>query len=98
MQVIDHEPQTWFLLQDADGYLLDVDCSRSTTGFSVLLRLNAEETAAIDADRRAASSAMAERVRDRPNDYFPRAADQALEAAALAAVLAWRQGGSDTTS
>lgn len=94
MQVIDHEPHTWFLLQDADGYLLDVNCSRSTTGFSVLLRLNGEEASAVDSDRHAASTAMAERVRNRPNDYFPRAADQSLEASALAAVLTWRQEGS----
>ncbi|HGM5489669.1 TPA: hypothetical protein ACKP1B_001267 [Serratia fonticola] len=44
MKVIDHEPQMWFLLQDDDGLLLDVNCSHSAFGYSVLIELEEDET------------------------------------------------------
>ena len=45
MNVIDHEPASWYLVQHADMLLLDVNCSHSFVSYSVLIALNAEETA-----------------------------------------------------
>lgn len=45
MQVIDHEPASWFLVQHGDALLLDVNCSHSFVSYSVLIALNGEEMA-----------------------------------------------------
>lgn len=44
MNVIDHEPASWFLVQHRDLLLLDVHCSHSFVSYSVLIELDAEET------------------------------------------------------
>lgn len=43
MEVIDHEPQFWFLLQDSTDLLLGVSCEHSFVGYSFLMKLNQEE-------------------------------------------------------
>lgn len=45
MQVIDHQPHAWFLLEDDNGLLLDVECHHGAVSCSVLIRLNEEELA-----------------------------------------------------
>lgn len=45
MNVIDHEPASWFLVQHSDQLLLDVHCSHSFVSYTVLIALNAQETA-----------------------------------------------------
>lgn len=45
MNVIDHEPASWFLVQHGDQWLLDVHCSHSFVSYTVLIALNAQETA-----------------------------------------------------
>lgn len=44
MKVIDHEPQTWFLLEDGENLLFDVACEFSCVGYNVLIVLNEEES------------------------------------------------------
>jgi hypothetical protein len=43
VKVIDHEPQLWFLLQDADKLLFDVGCEHGAVGYSVLIELTPTE-------------------------------------------------------
>ena len=43
MEVIDFEDRAWFLLKDDDNYFLDVNCSNSAFGFSLLICLEGEE-------------------------------------------------------
>lgn len=50
MIVIDHAPADWFLLRADSRYWLDINCTISATGFSLLLALNASEQADVLAD------------------------------------------------
>lgn len=50
MIVIDHAPADWFLLRADNRYWLDINCTISATGFSLLLALNATEQADVLAD------------------------------------------------
>ena len=44
MQVLDHEPHSWFLFE-ADGALyLDANCNHGAVGYSFMVRLTAVET------------------------------------------------------
>ncbi len=45
MQVMDHEPQAWYLLKFEHQLLLDVNCNHGPVGYSVLIRLNPDEQA-----------------------------------------------------
>lgn len=43
MHVVAHEPHAWFLLEEDGALYLDVNCSYSAAGFSVLIRLTEDE-------------------------------------------------------
>lgn len=43
MKVLDFERYNWFLLQHEDNYFLDVHCSYSFVGFSLLIQLDESE-------------------------------------------------------
>ncbi|KGK59429.1 hypothetical protein NC00_02405 [Xanthomonas cannabis pv. phaseoli] len=94
MIVIDHAPADWFLLSEGDRYWLDINCSISATGFSILLLLNATERAAVLADTQAACATLAAQVQARPHDYVARNDSAADGKRVLAAVQAWRAEGS----
>lgn len=49
MQVVDHGPHTWYLLQDADALLLEARCSDSAADYSWLIELTADERVALAA-------------------------------------------------
>jgi hypothetical protein len=50
MQVVDHEPSGWFLVQDDDQILLDVNCSHSFISYDFLMKLNEHEVAAFSSN------------------------------------------------
>lgn len=62
MVVLDHEPQWWFLLQDGERLLFDVNCSHSAASYSWLMALNQEEVARFRAKGRAFLSELAEEI------------------------------------
>lgn len=43
MQVVDHEPQIWFLFKEENALLLDVNCNHGPAGYCVMIQLSAEE-------------------------------------------------------
>jgi hypothetical protein len=43
MVVRDHGPHSWFLLQDAESFMLAVRCSRGPADFELLIRLTPDE-------------------------------------------------------
>ncbi|WP_296223238.1 hypothetical protein [Ralstonia sp. UBA689] len=43
MNVLDHEPQGWYLLKDEWGLYLDVNCNHSFAGYSFMMRLDFDE-------------------------------------------------------
>jgi hypothetical protein len=44
MRVLDHEPHAWFLLGERGALFLDAHCQHGAFGYSVLIRLDAQET------------------------------------------------------
>src|SRR5690349_13506312 len=49
MKVVDHVPDSWTLFRQGQELFLDAHCSRGGFGFSVLVRLDANETYAFRA-------------------------------------------------
>lgn len=43
MQVVDHEPQAWFLFKEGNALFLDVNCNHGPVGYGVMIQLSAEE-------------------------------------------------------
>jgi hypothetical protein len=43
VNVVEHSPAAWFLLEQDDEYYIDVNCSSGLMGFSVLVQLNGSE-------------------------------------------------------
>ena len=62
MQVIDHQPHAWFLLEHGSGLLLDVECHHGAVSCSVLIRLNEEELAEYRRDGHAYLDRLAEAI------------------------------------
>lgn len=100
MQVLDHEPDRWFLLQDGAALLLDTNCSHGPVGYSFLMALDTKETAQFKAAGRGFLNDLAEGVhmsnpgaRGSPSPYRVRRLSAERDAAVAAAVLAWRAAG-----
>lgn len=97
MRVIDHAPADWFLLREDNRYWLDINCTMSATGFSLLLPLGATELAEVLVDAHAACARLAAQVQARPHAYAAR--DCSVHGnRVLAAVHAWRAAGSTTAA
>jgi hypothetical protein len=62
MKVIDHVPDAWTLFRQGQELFLDAHCQRGAFGFSVLLRLDAEETYAYRVDGHAFAEALARAI------------------------------------
>ena len=100
MQVLDQAPAHWFLLEEDGALYLDAACDHGAFGYSVLIALDAGETATYHREGRqylgrlatdihmsapaAAGSGSTYRVRDLTKVHGARVA---------AAIAAWRQAG-----
>src|SRR4051794_3921298 len=62
MQVIDHEPSGWFLVQDGSRLLLDVNCSHSAVSYEFLMELDEHEKASYAAGGHEFISVLAGKV------------------------------------
>lgn len=96
MEVLDHEPWSWFLLRDGERLLLDVHVSQGPVSASLLLALDDDERAAYEHQGRAALVALAARVQDSApiaadtsSPYRPRDLTAALGAEVTAAAREW---------
>ena len=97
VKVADHEPMSWFLFELEGKLYLDVNCSHSVFGFSVLFELNDAEAAAYATEGRAYLQHLAGRVQDHTfTEFMPRNLAQEWHDRATAAVLAWRQTQANT--
>ncbi|MGE8685689.1 MAG: hypothetical protein ACN6PJ_01050 [Achromobacter sp.] len=97
MIVIDHEPQFWFLLQIADGLLLDVNCSHDAVGYRFMIQLNDDELRAYRAGGRGYLCDLAETidfsapgVKGSSSPYKDRNVDRLHSDAVMEAIQAWR--------
>ncbi|KQQ82527.1 hypothetical protein ASF73_19790 [Xanthomonas sp. Leaf131] len=98
MIVIDHAPADWFLLREDNRYWLDINCTMSATGFSLLLPLGATELAEVLVDAHAACARLAAQVQARPHAYAVRDCSMLHGNRVLAAVRAWCAAGSTTAA
>ncbi|WP_115552472.1 hypothetical protein [Xanthomonas arboricola] len=98
MRVIDHAPADWFLLREDNRYWLDINCTMSATGFSILLSLNATELVDVLVDAHAACAQLAAQVQARPHAYAVRDSSALHGNRVLAAVQAWRAAGGKTAA
>jgi hypothetical protein len=77
----------WFLLVDDEHHYLDVNCTRSFVGFSILVQLTDEEETELHALGRTFVSYLAAKIAYWPDRYRPRdissdpLANEAYEAA-----------------
>jgi hypothetical protein len=53
MKVVDHQPQSWFLLEEDGDLFIDVNCSHSFIGYGYLIQLNDEEKSIYECSGRA---------------------------------------------
>jgi hypothetical protein len=97
MLVVDHEPHAWFLLRDALGYVLDVNCGQSAVGFSIVMRLTADEARLLELRGHTFADELARSVHDAPRAYADRHLGSELEADTTAAVKLWRAEGGEST-
>lgn len=43
MKIVDQEPHSWFLVQDGESLLFDVNCSHGAVGYDFQIELNESE-------------------------------------------------------
>ena len=101
MQVLDHHPYAWFLLEDEGSLYLDAHCSHSFFDYSVLIALNDAEVSSYrqggpDYLNRLAHDIhySAPAARGSRSPYTARnlsIGGTALEAAAHTAIMTWRK-------
>jgi len=96
MQVIDHQPSAWFLLQDGEVLLLDVACEHGAFGYSVLIALDAQERHDYQQEGRGYLGRLADAVHasapilhDSASPYKARNIDRQRGSEVLAAVRLW---------
>jgi hypothetical protein len=96
MNVIDHRPGGWYLVEDGERLLFDVNCSYSGFGFSRVVELSAEERASYAARGSSYLDELADRVQYHAMDLFAiRHLGSEVDAAVTAAVEAWRASGGE---
>ncbi|MEQ3550208.1 hypothetical protein WIS52_06955 [Pseudonocardia nematodicida] len=100
MQVVDHEPRSWFLMRDGDRLYLDVNCNHGAFGYSVLIELDGSERRALDEQGRGYLHELADAVhmsapaaRDSTSPYRDRDQSRTYGTATSEAVAAWRRSG-----
>ncbi|MBN6149383.1 hypothetical protein JR065_03460 [Xanthomonas sp. AmX2] len=90
LSVLDHAPHDWYLLRAGEDYFLDVNCSASWLGYSLLIRLDAAERAAVLDGGHAACNALAEHVRFTATPSHPRDLSREYDDAVRDAIARWR--------
>jgi hypothetical protein len=98
VEVIDHESQFWFLLQDSADLLLDVSCEHSFIGYTFLMKLNQEEVDGYRGGGRDHLTELATKInfsapiaRGSASPYKSRNIQSLRGDEALVAVSAWRE-------
>ncbi len=92
MEVIDHDPQYWFLLREGEEEYLSVRCQRGFMDYSMLVRLTAEEREAAHeaGSGHAYLDAVATNINDHPEQYQARDFEKRLGPRVTQTVVAWR--------
>ena len=95
VEIVANEPSAWFLLHDDGQHYLDVNCSQAFVSFSLLLRLDDEETAQWRAHGTAYLDRLAGDVQYHSDRYVPRDLTPELGERCDAAIAAYRSASVD---
>ncbi|MBC7807243.1 MAG: hypothetical protein H7145_13970 [Akkermansiaceae bacterium] len=90
MEVIDHQPQTWFLLRDGGEYYLSVRCQQSFADFSILVRFSPAERDAYQTSGHAYADTLATAISGDPRGHRGRDLENELGSRVTQSVIAWR--------
>lgn len=97
MQVLDHEPHSWFLFEANGALYLDANCNHGAFGYSFMIRLTAAEIQRYRDEGRDYLSWLADDIHNSApivaassSPYKTRKASQEEEARASAALSAWQ--------
>ncbi|OZC02912.1 hypothetical protein [Rubricoccus marinus] len=100
MRVIDHEPQSWFLLEADGEFYLDGRYSNSFVDYSFPMRLDAEEREAYERDGHGAVQRLYECVQYTApgvaasrSPYVGRKVEPAVSEQMHRAIMAWKSMG-----
>ena len=98
MKVVDHEPQSWFLLEDAGALFLDGNYNHSFMGYDWMIRLHRDEVDQYRKRGREFISWLAEDVQNSvpileasTSSYKTRRVPDELYNKASAAIAEWKQ-------
>lgn len=64
MNVIDHEPHSWFLFDENGELFLDASCEHGAVGYSVLIQLNYEEVSKYSKEGRSYLNSLALQIHE----------------------------------
>jgi hypothetical protein len=105
MKVVDHEPRTWFLLEETGALFLDGNYNHSFIGYDWMIQLNADEMAWYRQRGREFISWLAADIQNSVpllqmsnSRYNARRVPSALYDKASSAIEAWKQTTRDTSS
>ena len=97
MQVLDHQPNAWFLFRAGDALFFDAACNNSAFGYSWLIELNAEERQAFEREGRSFLDVLAQDIHlgvpileISQSPYKTRGRSREFADAIAEAVKAWR--------
>jgi hypothetical protein len=97
MNVLDHEPAAWFLLEEDGALFLDVYCTHGPVGCDFMIQLSPEEAAVVREQGRRGADELARAIQHSApivvgsrSPYQNRAVSAELNARSLDAIRRWR--------
>lgn len=90
MRVVDHEPQVWFLMEEAGRYYFDARVTRSAAEWSISIELTPTECREYRAIGRLYLSYLAARIHNFSEEYSTRDCSRELETKLMLAIQEWR--------
>jgi hypothetical protein len=98
MKIIDHKPQSWFLFEDGENLIFDVNCSYSFVGYDFLMLLNPDEVLGYRRGSKTFLNKLAEEIdyscpiaRESKSIYKSRKLDDRYVHMAAEAISRWKQ-------
>lgn len=85
------EPAGWFLVTDGERDYLDVNCTRSAVGFSILVQLTDDEQVELHALGRTFVSYLAAKIAYWPDRFQPRHVTGPIADQVTGAAIRWRE-------
>jgi hypothetical protein len=93
MIVIDHEPNSWFLLREGDDLCLDVNCNSSFASFDVLILLSPKEETSFSRQGREAILTLVASIQLNPSKFEDRDISSLRGLDVTDTIVAWQRAG-----